>query len=307
MRLINMILRVVRSNNYQSQYGSEGGEKVKKARTLFTGIREKLKIAIKEMTERTAMKFKKLRHLAYFFSLKNRRNVCPRHIHGFTLIELLVVIAIIAILAAMLLPALKSAREMARKGQCMSHQRQWGQGFLMYANDYDGWLPPFREVTAVYWDNILAPYIGQEDSGQPSDCRYSDLVCPTVEAAWGWAGYGVNYPNVFNGEAEGTCPGGRMLDRIPPTVFIMACSQYGLFCFTPNGSGYTLSIDTDGDGIVDSHSNYNSIGPGWQYNGICGKHNRGANFLFPDGRVEWVSMSDWALNKDGIWGTLVRP
>src|SRR5687767_12655782 len=67
---------------------------------------------------------------------------------AFTLIELLVVIAIIAILAAILFPVFAQAREKARQATCQSNLKQISTGFLMYTQDYDETMPPWRFVGA---------------------------------------------------------------------------------------------------------------------------------------------------------------
>jgi prepilin-type N-terminal cleavage/methylation domain-containing protein/prepilin-type processing-associated H-X9-DG protein len=101
---------------------------------------------------------------------------------GFTLVELLVVIGIIAVLIAILLPALQKARNAANTVSCASNIRQLTNCMLMYEQEYKGGLMPHWTVAPV-WQALLQPYVARIPSGlAPGQIQTRNAIfrCPAA-------------------------------------------------------------------------------------------------------------------------------
>ena len=207
---------------------------------------------------------------------------------GFTLIELLVVISIIALLIALLLPAIRGAKDIARQVTCLSNERQMGQVLQAYVGEADGFFPLV------------------EDNNGPIPGANSDVEDP-------WSVIGLSLPLVNDNIEMYQCPTaltfgipteylGRkvtpymhngvlmhvfptLMSSVPNLPATVLVHEYGHMTVR----SYLRPWYTNGEYRLD----YETWVRGFSY------HSGGSNFLFGDGHAELVHFDDV---RTGMWG-----
>ncbi len=197
---------------------------------------------------------------------------------GFTLIELLVVVAIIAILSAILFPVFAQAREKARSVSCLSNVRQIGAAYMMYASDYDGFLPLTLDSPGSSWTDQCQPYLKNRQVYRcPSD-RSVNWTTPKK------AGQGLRKSSYFlSFYLQGASEWGNTaaIDK-PAQVIYLAESADNTTGdhFHPGGWGNPCE---DGSG---SCAGWNAFLEPAELN--ARQHQEGSNYGYADGHAKWA-------------------
>jgi len=234
----------------------------------------------------------------------------PRHFSCFSIIELLSVVAIICVIAAFLIPGLKSARENARKSRCAGNMQQFGISFRLYQADHKGMYPNAWVDDQNNWQSYLcgslpfAPWVGPNSYlptnaatyvGAPGGSKrvVGKYLCPTIVQTYG-------IPNEGAHSQWGYCLNGtRTQISYGASGWPWFLSQYANADLDSLYTKPTISaVMTCGNAISSNSDNdWNAFTSAGSWDWIVQPiHSSVVNTLFMDGHVDIINVT----TTDGI-------
>ena len=224
---------------------------------------------------------------------------------GFTLIELLVVIAIIAILAAMLLPALAKAKETGKRISCLNNLRQLSLASQVYVGDNQGTYPPRSETNrwpAALYDNYGHTLKLMLCPSELTNAPYSSSSGDTNVADMAPRSYFINgWNDTFAGLNPATDPSGLNQGDAMKETMIVHPSDTLLFGEKSSWHGdYYMDVNegasgNDFDGILDQSAHDTTAA-----NRTAGFGGGGSNYAITDGSARYIKFPQ-ALEPYNMW------